>query len=241
MHYMAKKKTNKIVSQEPPDIEVAEPEIRPSLGAYFKAISQLVWTWIKTHKLRALLFFMVAVVVLTGAVLLLRPSAGELTHDEIVIRVNKELSISGDANPAILTVEDKTQATQPFLQQAENGDKVLLYYKAMKSVLFRPSENRIVHQGAYTPPDAKVFVRKGTQDSTKVDEILAKLEDVQDIDVISQDSSSKTDYSGVTIVHVTDRYDQKVQELEKLFSTKVVRLPNGESFPDADILIIVGN
>src|SRR5690606_25359746 len=127
-----------------------------------------------------------------------------------------------------------------FLEQAVNGDKVLLYYKAKKAVLFRPSEMRIIHHGAYTPPDAKVFVRKGTGSDERVEEVLNQLEDVEDIAIASRDNSPKSDYQGVILVSITDRYDDKLRELEELFGVKVSRLPSGESFPDADILVIVG-
>lgn len=215
-------------------------EVRPSFWTYLRSAGQLLAGWIRTHKLRTAL--VTGVVMALGVCLLvwLWPSPAALTHDEIVLRVNKALGIQGDGHPAILTVEDETKATQPFLDQAKNGDKVLLYYKAKRAVLFRPSENSVIHQGSYTPPDAKVFIRKGTTDDGKVTEVRSRLEDVAEIDLVSQDDSPKKDYSGVTIVSVTDRYDEKLRELETLFGVKAVRLPAGETFPDADILIIVG-
>lgn len=220
---------------------VADAEPAPKLKDYLRATLSVIWQWIRSHKLRFLAGIIIAGLLIGASVWLLWPSPRALTNDEIVTRINKELSIQGDGNPAILTVEDKTKASQPFLQGAENGDKVVLYYKAKKSVLYRPSEKRIVHQGVYTPPDAKVFIRRGTENVGKVGEIESKLDKLQDISIVSRDESVKRDYSGVTIVNVTDRYDEKVRELEQLFNTKVVRLPSGESFPEADILIIVGN
>lgn len=235
---MAKAKTSEKASQ---DLAYDETEVRPSVGTYFKATLQLARAWIRTHKLRTLLSFVFMAVVVAGVVWLLRPTAVELDHDAIVTRVNQELNIKGDGNPVILTVEDESKATQPFLEQAKNGDKVLLYYKAQKAVLFRPSEDRIVHQGSYTPPDAKVFVRKGTAELSKVEAVKQKLEGVAEIDIVSEDVSHKADYQGITLVSITDRYDEKLRELEALFGVKTIRLPSGESFPDADILIIVGN
>lgn len=217
-----------------------QPEIRPGFRAYVKAILQLVGGWIRTHKLRTTLAVVVLVALGTLLLVWLWPNAASLTHDEIVLRVNKALSIQGDSHPAILTVEDETRATQPFLDQAKNGDKVLLYYKAKRAVLFRPSENSIIHQGSYTPPDAKVFIRRGTTDDGKVAETRSRLEEIEAIDLVSQDDSPKSDYRGITIVNVTDRYDEKLRELEDLFGVKAVRLPPGETFPDADILVIVG-
>lgn len=218
-----------------------EPEIRPSLLVYIRATLQVILGWIKSHKLRSLLVLIVVVAVTIGLFMIIKPSAGELTNDQIVTQVNKELSISGDGNPVVLTVVDDKKVEQPFLEQAVNGDKVLLYYKVKKSVLFRPSEKRIIHHGTYTPPAAKVFLRGGTDNGTKLKEVRDKLVEVEDINLASQDSSPKQDYKGVTIVSVTDRYDDKIRELSQLFDVEISRLPAGESFPDADILIIVGD
>lgn len=219
----------------------AESDIKPTAWSYVQAVAMMAWGWLKSHKLRSLLI----VVIATGTVVLLAvitsPSPAALTNDEIVTRVNKELSIAGDGNPAVLTVEDNTKATQPFLQGAENGDKVLLYYKSKKSILYRPSEQRIIHEGAYTPPDAKLFVRQGTAEDSRVEDIKQQLKTLKNVELISQDKSPRDDYQGVVIVDITDRYDEKVSELEALFDTQSVRIPDGESFPDADILIIVGS
>lgn len=235
------------VQTEAPAVETtvaAEPgqlATSPGFRDYALATFQLIGSNIKQHKLRFVTGVVVTATVVVLAGWLLWPSPGPLTHEDIVLQVNRELSIQGDSNPAILTVEDKSKATQPFLQGAENGDKVLLYYKAKKSVLFRPSEKRIVHQGVYTPPDAKVFVRQGTESADSVDKIKESLSGIDDLELVSQDLSHRRDYQGVTIVSVTDRYDEKLQELSQALGASVSRLPEGESFPEADILIIVGD
>lgn len=237
----AKAPTKKKSSKKAEPVDTSAQVVKPGFKAYVAAIWQLSMLWIKSHKLKAVAIAFIVVVVAGGLFVLFRPGQQPLTHDEIVIRVNKELSIQGDGNPVVLTVEDKNKATQPFLQQAENGDKVLLYYKAKKAILYRPSEKRIVHQGAYTPPDAKVFIRKGTDDEQTVTTVKDKLSTVEDISLVSEDISPKKDYKDIFIVHVTDRYDDKVQELSETLDAEVIRLPAGETFPDADILVIVGN
>lgn len=228
---MAKKKT----SQKP-----VVPEPSPSIWMYLMATLQVAGEWLKHNKLKLAAGIM-AVAVLTGLIVIIQLRPAELTNDQIVVQISRELSINGDGNPAILSVVDDNKTTQPFLEQAQNGDKVVLYYKAKKAVLFRPSEQRIVHEGAYVPPDAKIFVRKGTSDNGRVTALKEQLKGMQDVELTSEDVSPRQDYQGLTLVHVTDRYDDKIMELEKLLNTKVVRMPAGESFPDADILIIVGS
>lgn len=242
-------KTKKTKKKAPPKKDVPEVEkialpeetVKPSFKAYLMAIWQLLFSWVKARKLKSLGILVLFLVIAGGFFMVFRPGQSPLTNDDIVIQVSREQSIQGDGNPVVLTVEDKTKATQPFLQQAENGDKVLLYYKAKKAILYRPSEKRIVHAGAYTSPDAKVFIRRGTNEQGAVDSVKDKLDAVTDITLSSEDDSQRTDYKGITIVHVTDRYDEKVQELVRTLNAQIVRMPSGESFPDADILIIVGN
>ena len=214
---------------------------KPRTKDYIKATLLMMKNWAKSHRIKATLAVVVLAVATTLLVVYLWPTKEPLTNQEIVNIINKSLSISGEANPAVLTVEDKSKATQPFLEQAQNGDKVVLYYNARKAVVFRPSEERIVHQGSYTPPEAKLFIRKGTTQDTRIDEVRSRLGAISDIEIVSQDSSTKQDYQGLVLVSVTDRYDEKIAELERLFGIKVSRLPAGETFPDADIMLIVGN
>ncbi len=235
-----KKATKKTTKPAEKKVEPQASEIKPSIWVYTKATLQLASSWAKSHKLRALIGLVVIMIIIGGLSLLIRSGSAELTNDKIVVQVNKELSISGDGNPAVLSVIDKEKVEQPFLEQAKNGDKVLLYYKAGKAVLYRPSEQRIVHSGSYTPPDAKVFVRQGSSGTEPVESVEDLLKRIKDIDVVSRDKSTRSDYKGVTIVNVTDRYDEKVQEIAKDLNAEISRLPAGETFPDADILIIVG-
>lgn len=217
------------------------PDTKPSVWNYVRATTGLAWSWIKANKKKTAIILAVSLIVVVGLVTLLRPSPGGLTNDEIVTQINKELSISGDGNPAVLEVVDKSKVEQPFLDQSENGDKVVLYYKAGRAVLYRPSEERIVHQGTYTPPDAKVFIRAGTGDGAKIDQVRSELEQIDDVDIVSQDTSTKQDYQGIVVVSVTDRYDEAVQQIARELGGTISRLPAGETFPDADILVIVGN
>lgn len=221
-------------------VESIQPDIQPSLGVYFKATVQVLRNWVREHRLRTVVIVLVTIAAIGGLSILFRPSPAALTNDDIVVQISRELSISGDGNPVILTVVDEDKVEQPFLDQARDGDKVVLYYKAKKAVLYRPNEKRIVHQGAYTPPEAKVFIRKGTNRTEPLDTAKSQLESVSGIRIASQDTSPRQDYTGVVIVNVTDRYDDKVRELEELFGVEATRLPAGESFPDADILVIVG-
>lgn len=233
-------KSKKAVKQQQPPA-VAPPEVRPGFWTYVRATLQLAWSWIRSHKLRSLAGLLIFGALVAGIVWTLWPSPAPLTNDDVVVRINRELGISGDANPAILDVEDASKNPQPFLEEAKNGDKVVLYYKAGKSVLFRPSEKRIVRQGTFTPPDAKVFVRQGSNDESKPEQVKEQIGKITGIKLVSEDYSTNRLNEKTIVVSVTDRYPEQAQKIADLLGASVTRLPAGESIPDADILILVGN
>lgn len=239
---MAKKASNPEDKKDPKSSRTTPKiEVKPSYLSYIKAVWVLVLAWVKNHKLRTVIISLVAILVAAGLVVITRPDPAKMTNDEVVIRVSRELSISGDSNPAILTVEDETKVSQPFLDEAKNGDKVLLYYKSNKSVLFRPSENRIVRTGTFTPPDAKVFIRQGTNDAAKLETAKEQIGKLTDVEIVSKDYSTNRLNDKTVVVDITDRYPGSLQEIAKTLNADIVRLPDGETIPDADILVIIGS
>ena len=65
-------------------------------------------------------------------------------QDEIK-EVGKQIDLPKDEEPITATVTDRNAlAGQEFFEEARNGDRVLMYPKAKKAYLYRPSENRVV-------------------------------------------------------------------------------------------------
>ncbi len=66
--------------------------------------------------------------------------AKQLSND-----VGKLIELPSDETPTIATVVDAAKVkTQAFFTNAQNGDKVLLYSKSGKAILYRPTTNKIV-------------------------------------------------------------------------------------------------
>jgi hypothetical protein len=163
-----------------------------------------------------------------------------LANDDLIISISRRLNISGDPNPAILTVIDKEKVDQPFLEDSKEGDKILLYYKSAKAVLYRPIEDKIIKSGSFTPPAAKVQIRQGTTAEKRVTDVTDLVRKVANTEVKTRDDSVLKDYTQTLVVNVTGRYDKEAEAVAKAVGGTLRTPPQNETIPDADILVIVG-
>jgi hypothetical protein len=66
--------------------------------------------------------------------------------DELIKRVGALMQLPSDETPTIANVTDASKAKEQsaFFNNAQNGDKVLMYVKAGEAILYRPSTNKII-------------------------------------------------------------------------------------------------
>ncbi|MDB5183832.1 MAG: hypothetical protein JWO07_513 [Candidatus Saccharibacteria bacterium] len=67
--------------------------------------------------------------------------------NKVMQLVNKHMILPTGETPALVTVVDKTKLNNDFLKKAVNGDKVLIYQKNQRAIIYRPSADRIVDVG----------------------------------------------------------------------------------------------
>jgi len=68
---------------------------------------------------------------------------------DAVVKVGKLMVLPEGDEPILATVTDaeKLKAEQPFYAMVENGDKVLVFPKSQKAVIYSPSKNKLVNVG----------------------------------------------------------------------------------------------
>jgi hypothetical protein len=68
--------------------------------------------------------------------------------DDLTKKVSKLLSVPTDEQPTLATIEDISKLKdQTFFKESKNGDKLLVYAKAQKAIIYRDSENKLVNVG----------------------------------------------------------------------------------------------
>lgn len=72
--------------------------------------------------------------------------ASQEENQQIIDSVGKLVLLPEGETPTIATVTDpeKLKAEQAFFARAMEGDKVLIYTRALKAIMYRPSENKII-------------------------------------------------------------------------------------------------
>jgi hypothetical protein len=184
---------------------------------------------------------------------------------QLLDKVGKLIKLPKDEDPLIATVSDKEKLkNQAFFQIAENGDKVLIYSKAKKAILYRPSSNMVVdvvpvnikdNTATSSPaivstsptaqPTLENKIKLAIYNGTKIKGLATTKgslisESLNNFEVISESNSTK-DYTENLIVNLKKVNNTFIQQLNKLIPAKITTLPAGEIVPsNADLLLIIG-
>ena len=189
-------------------------------------------------------------------------SGSRLAKDEVqslVKKVASHIELPKDEEPTVATVSDKTRlAQQPFFVNSEDGDKVLIYVKGRKAILYRPSTNKIIEVGPInvgtgeaelkTTPSleekVKVALYNGTETTglTRQAEKHIADEKLTTVEVVAKENAKKIDYKKTLVIDLSGKNETVAQQLAGFFKGEVTTFPDVETKPQgADILIILGS
>ncbi len=158
--------------------------------------------------------------------------------------------------PTLATVSDVAKLPAiPFFAKAKIGDKVLIYQKSAKAILYRPSTKKIIDTSVFTSQESSptpaisgkpvaltVELRNGTAKTGLTGEFEKKfIRSAPAMRIVGKNATKKRDYADSMVIPKSNQYAGQATELAKLFDIAVGSLPANEASISADILIIVGS
>lgn len=82
------------------------------------------------------------------------PAAVIRKETETILSAVSAFMALPDEEPSIATVLERDKlANEPFFRNAENGDKLIVYYASRKVILYRPSQNKVIEVAALAEDD----------------------------------------------------------------------------------------
>jgi hypothetical protein len=162
--------------------------------------------------------------------------------DQLVEQVSKLIDLPKDETPTVATILDKEKLKdQPFFANAQNGDKILIYTKAKKAIIFRPSQNKLINVGPIAI-DQKAQVQVALVNAGgNVDDITKKLNESGGVNITgTSDAKNRNSVKKITVVDVSGQQGQAAQQLAQLLGGEVGSMPAGEATPQgAQIVVFV--
>jgi len=177
--------------------------------------------------------------------------------DWLVSKVSQHYSLPQDETPSSATVLDADKLKdQLFFKNAQNGDKILLYMEAKKAILYRPSEDRVIEimplvlnddgqskvntDQEGVSQDIKVTLYNGSDNPNALSSAWEEISDqINNVKLTSEESANNDNYTNTIVIDLTGEKQTEAESIAKAVGGKVEDLPEGETKPDADILVIV--
>ena len=178
--------------------------------------------------------------------------------EELLAKIGKLIQLPSEKNPVVATINDVEvlAATQDFYKDAHNGDKLLVFQNTRKAIIYDEDDNKLVNVGPifYTndkgvqqaPPRVadriEIELRNGTSNKGATLDVRDDLRNTYAFNITTLAKAAKTDYSGITLVDLTDGSKANlVADLQKTLGAQVVKeLPAGESVSAREVVVIVG-
>lgn len=203
------------------------------------------------HRLRIVavcLVVIIALVTISGIYLINHKtpsSSPKAQMQALVNKVGRLMQLPTNEQPTVATVTDQAQLSQqPFFDNAKNGDKVLLYTKNKLAILYSPSENKIINvgpiNGSLSYDKFSVSISNGTKNSQYTNDVVTQLNASFPEAKVAEKSSASQTYPDTIVIPVNSSDDNIAAMIANVIGGKIGIVPIGETTPNTDILIIIG-
>src|SRR3989339_1791620 len=188
----------------------------------------------------------------------LKKDPQELAKEEPRIlseKVSKLVVLPADEEPVVATVTDKEKLKdQPVFARAENGDKILIYSKAQKAYIYRPSTNLLVDvvpvnignqqisiSGVDERNPLKIALVNGSKNSGITNELEKRIveKNIPGVSIVSKATAKSDAYEKTLVVDLTGKLGKQAAEMAQLVGGEVAT-QSAETYPKADLMIMVG-
>jgi hypothetical protein len=137
---------------------------------------------------------------------LLKNDPSKATREEVkalVMELDKIMQLPGDEDPTLATVTDAEKLKEePFFINAQSGDKVLMYNKAKKVILYRPSTKKIIEVAPLTSNNASTDITEQKTSSKNQESVSASNSDQtnDENEEVDRSESSNDESNRITVV-----------------------------------------
>jgi hypothetical protein len=179
-----------------------------------------------------------------------QPQAQPQEVQQLVAEVSRLTVLPEGEQPTVATISNEEELrSTPFFAAAQKGDKVLIYVKARKAVLYRPDTQKIIEIATlnldaadqnFTP---KITLRNGTTSALAV----ARVEDnltraLPRATIVGRENSANVQRTETMVIDLVGGRGLETQRIATLLGIKTGALPPEETKPEnADFLILVGS
>lgn len=180
--------------------------------------------------------------------LLLTRSGNDTTElQNLVQTIGVFMELPDGETPTLATVTDTEKLPAlVFFSHAKTGDKVLIYQKAAKAILYRPTTKKIIDTSVFRPSAIEkepltVELRNGTQKSGLTADFEKKLARVApELRVVAKETAKRRDYTDSMVIVGSTSHRAIAASLAKEMDIAEGQLPQSEASLSADLTIIIG-
>ena len=168
--------------------------------------------------------------------------AAQAETEQLVAKVGKLIDLPKDETPTVATVLDKEKLKgQAFFSNAENGDKILIYTKDKKAIVYRPSQNKLINVGPIAIDQKSqiqlAIVSAGGDTAAVTKKLEDKFAGTVAVSGVT-DAKNKNSVKQLTVVDVSGQNADSAKQIAQELGGTVGSLPAGETAPAGSTIVV---